>query len=86
MMRRGARNRLLTATLSGLLLAVPAWQPAAAESVCKGLEKPACGKSSACRWVEGYKRKDGKTVDGYCRANGSQKTSADPTTKGKSGH
>lgn len=36
---------------------------------CKGESQSACGKSSSCSWVDGYKRKDGKTVKGYCRAS-----------------
>lgn len=41
--------------------------PVAAETACKGLSESACGEASACSWVKGYTRKDGRTVASYCR-------------------
>ena len=55
----------------------------ASASACKGLEQAACGKKSDCTWVEGYQRKDGAKISGYCRAKsgGSKKTSTDHMKK-----
>jgi hypothetical protein len=66
---------------SAMLVAVGS----ASASACKGLEQAACGKKSDCTWVEGYKRKDGAKVSGYCRtkSGGSKKTSANDTKKAK---
>ncbi|GAA6154017.1 hypothetical protein [Pseudoteredinibacter isoporae] len=36
---------------------------------CKGQSQSACGKSGSCSWVDGYQRKDGKKVKGYCRVS-----------------
>ncbi|KAB2911453.1 MAG: hypothetical protein F9K29_22420 [Hyphomicrobiaceae bacterium] len=46
----------------------PPTRPAVlAKSPCKGLTQAACSVRKECSWTEGYKRKDGKSVDGYCR-------------------
>ncbi len=39
----------------------------AAEAGCKGLVEDNCSKESSCRWVNPYKRTDGREVTGYCR-------------------
>ena len=84
MTRLGAKNALIAVTLLGLPLTLTAWPPAmAAESSCKGLEKRVCDTNSACRWVDGYTRKDGKTVDGYCRMSSTQKGSTESPAKGQ---
>ena len=38
-----------------------------ADNVCKGMAENDCSTSNACRWVDSYKRKDGRDVKGYCR-------------------
>ena len=38
-----------------------------ADNVCKGMAENDCAASNACRWVDSYKRKDGRDVQGYCR-------------------
>ena len=38
-----------------------------ANNVCKGMAENDCAASNACRWVDSYKRKDGRDVQGYCR-------------------
>jgi len=38
-----------------------------ADNVCKGMAENDCAASNACRWVDSYKRKDGRGVQGYCR-------------------
>lgn len=54
--------------IAGATLAVIGIQPASAESPCKGLEAAACSSNAACGWTDGYTRKDGREVRGYCRA------------------
>jgi hypothetical protein len=65
---------LLGALLSASLFA----GSATAASQCKGLENVACNTSSACGWVDGYQRKDGRKVKSFCRtsARGKAKTQA----------
>ncbi|MDB4511845.1 hypothetical protein N9060_00140 [Arenicella sp.] len=47
----------------------------AADSVqCKGLENGACTTQDTCSWVEGYERKDGITVNAFCRTKAKPKT------------
>ena len=38
-----------------------------ADNVCKGMAENYCATSNACRWVDSFKRKDGRDVQGYCR-------------------
>jgi len=38
-----------------------------AYNVCKGMAENDCAASNACRWVDSFKRKDGRDVQGYCR-------------------
>lgn len=35
--------------------------------VCKGMEQASCTASESCRWINAYKRSDGREVSGYCR-------------------
>jgi hypothetical protein len=44
--------------------------PVLAESACKGLEQVVCEGNGSCTWVNGYTRKDGKQVSGYCKSIG----------------
>lgn len=44
-----------------------------AASACKGLENSACNGASSCSWVDGYTRKDGKTVKSFCRTKATSK-------------
>jgi hypothetical protein len=39
----------------------------AAASQCKGLDTKACGANASCGWVQSYERKDGRTVNAFCR-------------------
>jgi len=53
-----------------------------ADSPCKDLSKDKCEANSDCTWVSGYKRKDGTTVDPYCRAKpGKGNNTEDKETK-----
>lgn len=72
------RSFLLTATLAGATMSLPA----TAASACKGLDNKACGGNSACSWVEGYERKDGRKVNAFCRtAPGAKKATKAATEK-----
>ena len=62
----------LTVIVAGLLAATLGTSVARAETSCKGLVADQCGSRSECSWVKGYTRKDGKTVDGYCRNKGAR--------------
>jgi len=58
--------------------------PTQAASACKGLDTKACGSSSSCQWINGYERKDGRTVSSFCRTKAKARTSAkvaQPATK-----
>ena len=59
------RTSLMAASLLGLLLVAG---PTSAASACKGLANSACSNSASCGWVEGYQRKDGRSVKSFCRA------------------
>ncbi len=37
---------------------------------CKGQSQAQCGSLQSCSWVDTYKRKDGRTVNGFCRTKG----------------
>ena len=60
---------------------------ATAASQCKGLANATCTANSACGWVQSYERKDGKTVNAFCRtkAKSSKSTAkqSESTTAGK---
>jgi len=36
-------------------------------SICKELTHSTCNKIEECRWINRYKRADGKSVKAYCR-------------------
>ncbi len=52
----------------GLAASLLASNPTVAASACKGLENSACNTNASCGWVEGYQRKDGRSVKSFCRA------------------
>jgi len=65
-----SRNKLFVNISSALILATAALAtPTHAASQCKGLAADACGQNAACGWVEGYERKDGRTVKSFCRTS-----------------
>ncbi len=43
---------------------------ASAASPCKGMEQSACVADGACIWIDGYTRKDGRTVASHCKLKG----------------
>lgn len=47
-----------------------------AASPCKGLAVDACSADTQCIWVNGYARKDGRSVASHCKSKPSGKDSA----------
>ena len=44
-----------------------------AQNSCKGMVEDMCLSDQACRWVESYQRKDGRTVKAHCRTQPKKK-------------
>jgi hypothetical protein len=82
MTRKGLITIAALAAASALTLTLGSAQAA---SSCKGLEKAACGKNASCIWVEGYTKKSGSKVAGYCRtkSSGAKKTAPKEKPKAK---
>jgi hypothetical protein len=74
-------NRIKLCLLSAIVGASLFAGSATAASQCKGLENSACNTNSACGWVDGYQRKDGRKVKSFCRTSARGK--AKPQTKAK---
>lgn len=55
--------------------------PASAASQCKGAQQDACGSMVECTWVNGYVRKDGRSVSSHCKKKARGK-SADQASSG----
>ncbi|MCB1801747.1 MAG: hypothetical protein KDI82_08685 [Gammaproteobacteria bacterium] len=69
------RQSILTVT-AGALLALSPFVGAASQ--CKGMSEQACADDSACTWVQGYTRKDGRAVSSHCKlSRGSRSSAAD---------
>jgi len=45
-----------------------------AASQCKGMQENACMSDGECVWVQGYTRKDGRSVSSHCKLKGGRKT------------
>jgi len=66
-----------TTTAVALFLGFAALSSTAVHAAsCKGMSENACAAESACTWVEGYERADGREVKPYCR-NRPSKSSAE---------
>lgn len=65
-------KRHVSLSLGAVLLMGVSTMPWA--SSCKGLEESACGARTDCRWIDGYTRKDGVSVSGYCRVGKASQT------------
>ena len=74
--RRTAAFKSVVVSASVMIGLVLASSPVQAASACKGLDTKACGTSTSCSWVNGYERKDGRSVSSFCRAKASAKSSA----------
>ena len=82
--RRAAAFKSAAVSASFMIGLVLASSPVQAVSACKGLDTKACGTATSCSWVNGYERKDGRSVSSFCRAKSSAKSSAkvaEPATK-----
>lgn len=67
------RNSLLSVTAGALLVLSPL---SGAASPCKGMTEQACGGEAACIWVQGYTRKDGRSVSSHCKLRRGERSSA----------
>lgn len=65
----------------GCALTLASIGTAFAESPCKGLEQDVCIAREDCRWIDGYTRKDGIEVSGYCRAQRKAQPQASTSTQ-----
>lgn len=70
------------ALLLAMLLALT-FGNASAESVCKGMSQSSCSSKDVCTWVNGYTRKDGVKVKGYCRSKGKSGSSKGSSSSSK---
>lgn len=78
-------KRLAAVWLSLAFLLLGTATTAQAASQCKGLNKGVCTAKSDCGWTNGYKRSDGRKVNGYCRAaSGKAKKANSSASKNKS--
>lgn len=57
---------------------------ASAATSCKGKTQNACSSDSACSWIKGFSKKDGKKVSAYCRAKPKKKKNLAPKQKSAS--
>lgn len=57
----------------------------AAANQCRGVAENACAADSACTWVGSYTRKDGLTVNGYCRQRSDRKSEQTASAAGTDG-
>ena len=58
---------IISALLCSSALFMGAHAAQAEPAACKGMEQANCTESGACRWVNSYKRSDGREISGYCR-------------------
>lgn len=58
---------IISALLCSSALLMGAHAAQAEPAACKGMEQANCTESAACRWVNSYKRSDGREISGYCR-------------------
>ena len=66
------------ALLTGTVLTSAA---VSAASQCAGTQKDACASMAQCTWVNGYVRKDGRSVASHCKTKARRK-SADQASSG----
>lgn len=59
------------ALLAGLVLAA---STASAASQCKGMQESSCMAAAECIWVNGYTRKDGRSVASHCKLKGGKRS------------
>ena len=61
------KKSTISALVCSVALLAGAHALQAEPSVCKGMEQASCAESGACRWINSYKRSDGREINGYCR-------------------
>lgn len=61
------KKHLVSALLCSTVLLTGAHAEKAQPVTCKGMEQATCVEAGACRWVDSYKRSDGREINGYCR-------------------
>ena len=66
-----SRTQVQFALIAGLVLASSL---ASAASQCKGMLENACLADGECVWVQGYTRKDGRSVSSHCKLKGGNRT------------
>lgn len=59
------------ALFAGMVLSVSS---ASAASQCKGVQQDQCASQADCTWVNGYVRKDGRSVSSHCKAKSGKKS------------
>ena len=62
---------LQVALLTGSVLASTS---VLAASQCKGVQQDACLANAECAWVNGYVRKDGRSVASHCKTKARRKS------------
>lgn len=72
---RFTNRRIVSSSIaiSALFGALTLSLPAAAASQCKGLSENSCAADNTCAWVDGYVRKDGRSVSSHCKTRPGQK-------------
>ncbi|MGV6825653.1 MAG: hypothetical protein ACWA5Q_01640 [bacterium] len=65
---------LVNATIAAMALLAAQGVTAEGQS-CRGLVENQCANDQQCRWVNAYKRSDGRQVNGYCRSLPDRKVS-----------
>ena len=63
-------NHPCLALFAGLAL-LSSTVPAASQ--CQGMPHDACAATDECAWVQGYVRKDGRSVSSHCKSRGGKK-------------
>jgi len=58
---------IVSALMCSAALLFGAHAAQAEPAACKGMEQASCTQSGSCRWVDTYKRSDGRETKGYCR-------------------
>jgi hypothetical protein len=72
-MRFITRRIVSSSAVAALFGALTLSLPAAAASQCKGLSENSCAADSACTWIEGYVRTDGRSVSSHCKSRPGKK-------------
>jgi hypothetical protein len=58
------------------LLVLASSMPALSASQCKGLVEASCAEQVSCQWIDGYVRKDGRSVSSHCKTRPGKKAAS----------